>query len=121
MARIAVVIRLEEVRRLASVSGYRAKGVARQMGLSLGQFERRFKAEHKVAPQRFLDTLRLELAAAMLEKERMVKAVAIEMKYSRPHFSRAFTTHFGLSPTAYLARLDRRKACLRDGCVQGPA
>jgi AraC-like DNA-binding protein len=112
MSRIAIVIRLTEVRKLASGCEYRAKKLARRLGLSLSQFERRFKNEHKVAPQRFLDSLRLEAAAAMLERERMVKIVAIEMKYSRPHFSRSFTNHFGVSPTAYIARLDQRKTGL---------
>ena len=106
MARIAIVIRLDEVRRLAPECGYRAKDVAKRMGLSLSQFERRFREKHKICPQRYLDVMRLEAAAAMLEKERVLKVVAIEMKYSRSHLSRVFTNHFGLSPTAYIARLD---------------
>ena len=109
MSRIAIVIRLADVRKLSAQCGYRAKKLAKRMGLSLSQFERRFKNEHRIAPQRFLDSMRLEAAAAMLERERLVKVVAIEMKYSRPHFSRSFTSHFGLSPTAYIARLDQQK------------
>ena len=107
MGRIAIPIKLEEVRRLGSECEYRAKDVARRIGLSLSQFERRFRGEHRVSPQRFLDGVRLEVAAALLQKERLVKAVAFGMNYSRPHFSRAFTSHFGVSPTEYIARLDR--------------
>src|SRR5580704_617168 len=108
MARIPVFISLDEVRALAIGCSYRAKLVARRLGISLSQLERRFHHEHWLAPQKFLNILRLEAAAAMLEKERVLKVVAIEMKYSRSHLSRAFTYHFGLSSTAYIARFDRR-------------
>jgi transcriptional regulator GlxA family with amidase domain len=109
MARIAIVISLEDVRRLAPESGYRAKDVAKRIGLSLSQFERRFHELHGESPQRFLDVMRLEAAAAMLKATRVVKVVAIELNYTPSHLSRVFSQHFGVHPTGYIARLDRAK------------
>jgi AraC-like DNA-binding protein len=110
MARIAIVIRLAEVRKLAQDCGYRAREIAKRMGLSLSQLERRFHDEHKIGPQRYLNALEMQDAALKLEKERLVKAVAFEMGYTRSSFTRAFKRHCGVSPAAYIARTIQRQS-----------
>lgn len=82
---------------LASASGYSAQHLNRLFNRVLG-----------VTPIKLLVRMRMEAAAEALRSSgRTVAAVAESVGYADPyHFSRAFSAHFGQSPSAYRSALD---------------
>jgi len=51
--------------------------------------------------RRWLRNLRMEQAVRLLNEKKPVKIVAAELGYVYPeHFTRAFTGHFGVAPSA---------------------
>ena len=68
---------------------------------------RGFTTATGTAPQRYLQQVRLEEAAALLGSTALpIKAVAAAVGFlSRSHFSRAFAEAFGIDPSAYRRKM----------------
>lgn len=77
--------------------------LARVAGLSLSQFERRFRAVFQQTPARFLIRYRLTRASQMLiHSENTISFIAQEVGfYDHSHFSREFRKLFGRPPGQY--------------------
>lgn len=87
--------------------------LADYLGYSEAQIRRNFNRFFGVSPGRYRDSLRLERAAVLLCRTPMqVLDVAISCGYrSHAIFTRAFHSHFGMSPSDYRRRFHDR---LRD-------
>ena len=71
--------------------------------MSRTQLFRKFKAITGNSPHEFMDTIRLQYAAKLLEQGNMnVSEVAYEVGYNNPqYFSKRFKARFGVEPTEY--------------------
>lgn len=89
--------------------------LARHVNLSPSRFRHLFKEETGTSPARFLKTLRLEKAKALIEdtflslKQIMGKIGVMDRK----HFAEDFKKAYGLAPAEY--RKQHRKTELTDG------
>jgi len=83
----------------------RVADLAREAGLSPGQFSREFRRAFGESPHAYLLTRRLERAAALLRTtDRSVADVCFSVGLSSlGSFTTSFTRTYGLSPTAYRA------------------
>jgi AraC-like DNA-binding protein len=72
-------------------------------GLSISQFDRRFRAAFGQTPSRFLIRYRLTRASQLLvESDETISRIALETGfYDHSHFTREFRKMFGLSPGRY--------------------
>lgn len=79
-------------------------------GLSVRQFQRRFKTTYMLTPQEYLCSLRMQKAARMLTiSKESVAAIAPECGYHDPNlFSRQFKKSFGVSPKQYREKEKRQ-------------
>jgi AraC-like DNA-binding protein/mannose-6-phosphate isomerase-like protein (cupin superfamily) len=86
------------------------EGLAAASAMSPRHFERRFKALTGLPPRRFLIGVRLAAARDLLhDSDATVEAIAGRVGFGDvAHFTRTFTAHAGLSPTAF--RRARRAA-----------
>lgn len=77
--------------------------LARKMGLSESQFNRRFKQETDLTPMDFFMALRIKKAQKLLRsKSKTITEIAQDCGFSSTaHFSAAFKKHTSLSPTNY--------------------
>ncbi len=77
--------------------------LARELGVSLPTFRRRWMAVVKMPPARYLQELRLQEASRMLvESRRSVKQIARDVGYDDEfYFSRRFRAHTSMPPTEY--------------------
>lgn len=92
--------RLTDVRAPASVAG-----VARELGMSERQLERRFVARVGLMPKRFARLARFERALALLGQGSSLASVAQRAGYSdQPHLVREFRSFAGVPPSALRAR-----------------
>ena len=75
-------------------------------GLSISQFERRFRRAFGTSPRQYLMRVRVENAARLLiESDRTVSTIAVECGfYDHAHLSRYFRRIFSDSPTQYRAK-----------------
>jgi DNA-binding response OmpR family regulator/two-component sensor histidine kinase len=82
---------------------YNVDTLATDVGISRAQLHRKMKEMTGVATGRFLRNLRMEQAARLLREGKVnVSQVADSVGYvDQSHFSTAFKTHFGLSPSEY--------------------
>ena len=80
--------------------------LAEQAAMSRANFMRVFQNRIGMAPGKFLTQLRLQQAALLLNKtQKSVLVVALEVGYqSEAHFSKAFKTAYGMSPSQYRKR-----------------
>lgn len=79
--------------------------VARALGLSERQFERRFLARIGVTPKRFAALARFERAIARASASSSLTTAAIDAGYyDQSHFIRDFRRFAGLSPKQYFGR-----------------
>jgi AraC-like DNA-binding protein len=71
--------------------------------MSLRAFERRFRAEFHLTPQRFLRKLRLRLASrALVYTDESLSEIALNCGFAdQSHFSREFRRQFGRTPREY--------------------
>jgi len=84
---------------VAVASKYSARALARACHVTLRQLERFFLATNGATPQSWLDRLRLQKAAALLDGRKSVKEVAYQLGYKQvSHFSRAFKQFHGVPP-----------------------
>jgi AraC-like DNA-binding protein len=84
--------------------------VARQVGLSYGNFRKRFAAQTGQSPGQFRKRCRIDQAcAAIFQGRQSFKEIAAELDFCDVfHFSKAFRQLAGLSPSEF-----RRKVCGR--------
>ena len=77
--------------------------LAEDVGISRAQLHRKMKEITGISSGRFLRNLRMEQAARLLREGRInVSQVAGSVGYiDLAHFSTAFKTHFGMSPSEY--------------------
>ena len=82
---------------------YTVDVLAADVGLSRAQLHRKMKEITGFATGRFLRNLRMEQAARLLREGKVnVSQVADKVGYNdQSHFSTAFKTHFGVSPSQY--------------------
>jgi AraC-like DNA-binding protein len=65
----------------------------------------------KRSPQQWLNIKRLEAAGKLLQRERSVKVVAIDLGFKQlSHFSREFKVQYGLAPTEFLTLHGEQRA-----------
>ena len=90
--------------------------LARAAGMSRSTLTRYFRTVIKTTPTAFIQRARLSEAASLLRSGGLpVKAVAATTGFaSRSHFTRAFTSQFGVNPTTWRARRDANSP-LRSG------
>jgi AraC-like DNA-binding protein len=92
----------EALRRLEGESPSVAR-IARELGLSERQLERRFQAKVGLSPRAFLTLRRFERAVELSKRVRSFTELALEAGYSdQPHFNRDFRRFSGKSPSAVL-------------------
>ena len=77
--------------------------LAQLAGLSVSQFERRFRAVFHLTPAKFILRYRLTLASqALVRTNSTLTAIALELGfYDQSHFSREFRKFFGVAPGQY--------------------
>lgn len=80
--------------------------LARAAGMSPSRFAHLFAAQAQATPQRFVEQLRLQRAAQLLEMTDLpLKRIASMVGFAGPfYFSQRFRRHFGRSPGAYRRR-----------------
>jgi AraC-like DNA-binding protein len=92
---------------LAWKSQFNARVLSQNLQISTRQLRRYTEKVFGMSTQRWLNTQRMEAAAAMLRERRSAKFVAFELGFKQlAHFSREFKTHHGLSPRGFLTRTD---------------
>lgn len=75
--------------------------------MSRTKFANHFKQVTGKTPGEYLLEWRMALADNLLRERRSVKEVGLAVGYSdQPAFSRAFTAHFGMSPTEWMRKSD---------------
>src|SRR6266404_6785429 len=117
MARIDIYD-LEYWRRVALESRYCVRSVCTKAGVSQRQLQRYTRLIFGRSPQQWLNEERLMSAGNRLKESRSVKAVAWDLGFKQvSHFSREFRCYYGLSPSAFLAWMDREK---RMSSVESP-
>jgi transcriptional regulator GlxA family with amidase domain len=78
--------------------------LADRAGMSPRTFHRRFTDALGETPARFVETLRLDHARALLQTSLALKTVAAQTGYATPGLlSKAFTRRFGVSPGLFRA------------------
>jgi len=82
---------------------YNVDALAGDVGISRAQLHRRMKEITGISVGKFLRNLRMEQAARLLKEGKVnVSQVADKVGYvDQAHFSTAFKSHFGMSPTEY--------------------
>ena len=83
---------------------YNIDTLAGDVGLSRSQLHRKMKEITGISSGKFLRNLRMEQAARLLREGKVnVSQVADKVGYyDQAHFSTAFKTHFGMSPSEYV-------------------
>lgn len=83
--------------------GFNVDALAEEVGISRAQLHRKMKEITGISSGKFLRNLRMEQAARLLREGRInVSQVADSVGYNdQAHFSTAFKSHFGMSPTEY--------------------
>jgi len=85
--------------------GFEACRLARELGLTIRTFERRFRAAFGCVPRRWLAEQQMRDAAGLLESGFNTKQVAVALGYGHaPSFFREFRRCFGCTPVEYLAK-----------------
>ena len=89
-----------------SDSNYNVDEMAADVGISRAQLHRKMKEITGVSTGKFLRNLRMEQAARLLREGKInISQIADRVGYAdNGHFSVAFKTHFGLSPTEYVEK-----------------
>jgi AraC family transcriptional regulator len=82
--------------------------LAKQTGLSLWHFMRRFRISRGMSPHDFITRRRLARAKTLLSQSRLsITQIALEVGMSHSHFSRTFLSRVGASPREF--RRQRRR------------
>lgn len=80
--------------------------LASEVGISRAQLHRRMKEITGISSGKFLRNLRMEQAARLLREGKVnISQVAYKVGYAdQAHFSTAFKSHFGMTPTEYVEK-----------------
>ena len=83
--------------------------LAKEVGLSRTHLQRKMKEQTGLNVAEFIRNIRLEQAARLLREQKInVSQVAYSVGFSNlAHFSTVFKKHFGLTPTEYIAKIER--------------
>ena len=94
---------MKSVNEHLSEVGFNVDALAEDVGISRAQLHRKMKEITGISSGKFLRNLRMEQAARLLREGRInVSQVADSVGYNdQAHFSTAFKSHFGMSPTEY--------------------
>jgi YesN/AraC family two-component response regulator len=94
---------MRSVNAYMSDPAYNVDALAGDVGISRAQLHRRMKEITGISVGKFLRNLRMEQAARLLKEGKVnVSQVADKVGYvDQAHFSTAFKSHFGMSPTEY--------------------
>jgi AraC-like DNA-binding protein len=85
---------------LAKECTFSAKKMAERCGISTRQLRWYFQEYRGFALKKWLDDLRVEVAAEMLEKGEPVKSIAVDLGFKqRSHFSKFFKRVTGIAPS----------------------
>ena len=85
---------------LAKECGFSAKNMGERCGISTRQLRWYFQEYRGFALKKWLDDLRAEVAAEMLEKGDPVKSIAVDLGFKqRSHFSKFFKRVTGIAPS----------------------
>lgn len=89
---------------------FRFEDVAREHGMSIRNFMRRFQAATGDKPLHYLQRLRIETAKRLLSASRKsIKTISYEVGYDdASFFARLFRQHAGLSPNQYRRQFHRK-------------
>ena len=87
-----------------SESNFNVDALAEDVGISRAQLHRKMKEITGISSGKFLRNLRMEQAARLLREGKVnVSQVADKVGYAdQAHFSTAFKSHFGISPSEYI-------------------
>ncbi|NOY00226.1 MAG: AraC family transcriptional regulator [Verrucomicrobia bacterium] len=88
------------------------RGLAELTGLSLSQFDRRFKELFQMTPSNYIHRVRVNAARSMLEKSgESIGEIAVECGfYDQSHFTKRFKRVIGMSPSAYRKQYGQKRA-----------
>lgn len=83
--------------------------LAKEVGLSRTHLQRKMKEQTGLNVAEFIRNIRLEQAARLLKEQKInISQVAYSVGFSNlPHFSTVFKKHFGVTPTEYIAKIER--------------
>jgi AraC-like DNA-binding protein len=83
--------------------------LAKEVGLSRSHLQRKMKEQTGLNVAEFIRNIRLEQAARLLKEQKInVSQVAYSVGFSNlAHFSTVFKKHFGVTPTEYIAKIER--------------
>lgn len=86
------------------------RGLAEMTGLSLSQFDRRFKDLFQMTPSDYIHRVRVNAARSLLEKSGdSIGEIAIDCGfYDQSHFTKRFKRVLGMSPSAYRKRYAKK-------------
>ena len=86
--------------------------LARRVGMSVRQMERRFQDAFQLSPSRYIQRLRVLRACDLLVgTERQITEIALELGfYDHSAFSKKFSELMGISPLAYRRRHAPRRS-----------
>ena len=80
--------------------------IAHRLGYTREHITRNFSSVYHTTPKKYYNQRRMDIALEKLLSGAKVKTVAEELGFSTPYaFSKAFKTHFGLSPEKYVSSL----------------
>lgn len=91
---------------------FRIEDVARQHGMSIRNFMRRFQSATGDKPLHYLQRLRIETAKGLLSATRKsIKTISYEVGYDdASFFARLFRQHAGLSPNQYRRQFQHKES-----------
>lgn len=83
--------------------------LAHDLGYSREHVTRSFQAAYHIAPKKYFEIGRMNVALRYLQEGKKVCEVAEKMNYASPYsFGKAFKKHFGYAPKKYIAILKHR-------------
>lgn len=93
----------EQLLELAAKAGWRTGSLARELGMSSRQLERRFRREYRLTPHEWIDKHRCVIAVRELKERKQSKWIASDLGFaSNAHFSRWFKAHMVVTASAFV-------------------
>jgi len=93
--------RITDWKSIAEQCGFSATKMAQQCGISTRQLRWYFREYRGLALKKWLDDLRVEVAAMMLQNGDSVKSIAVDLGFKqRSHFSKFFKRVTGTAPSS---------------------
>jgi AraC-like DNA-binding protein len=89
--------------RMARLTGYKEKIIARKCNITVRQLQRIFKRDLGFGPEEWLTQLRLLDARYLLQESRQIKGVVADLGFKQEsHFFRKFKEAYGTTPSHFL-------------------